>query len=519
MKEKRKIKLSLSVKVIAAIILVEFLIMLILSRIPFFENASPVIVAAVDGLFLGSIIVFIIKHAFYPLRNMIRVMEEIGQGKITSRLNVSSSDEMGLISKQINNMADGLQSYYNQVKKSESFLRAITDGVDYEIMLIDKDYKILWANKKVMRLTNEDKKNVIGNYCYRVTHGLKYPCTAPKDICPIREVLKNKKSVTVLHDHFHGGTNPLNFEITLYPLFNEAGEVERFIHIGKDVTEKTRMVEELKKAKQRLERYSATLEELVEKRTKNLKEANEELKLKEAQLIQSEKMAAVGQLASGVAHEINNPLAVIMNNAELIQRRIEKDMVDIEEVKIMIKSIKAAVIRSKKITQSLLDFSHVSLEEFKPVSINDVINKVLSLIEHEMSLGNMNIKRIIQSDLPKIKGDFQSLQQVFFNLIINAKWAIQQRFGREGGDITIESQYRPGDDFIFVTVSDTGSGIPKDNLSRIFEAFFTTKSVGAGTGLGLSIVYNIIKKHKGEISVDSEIDKGTIFKIVFPVEK
>lgn len=408
---------------------------------------------------------------------------------------------------------------FNKIRESEEFLRTITNGVDYEIMLLDRDYKILWANDNVARLSHLDKNAIAGNYCYKVTHGLNAPCQEPKDSCPIREVLRSKKAVTMLHTHFHESGKPLNFEITVYPASNEKGEVERFIHIGKDVTERMRMVEELKEAKQRLERSNTTLEELVQKRTEKLKKTNEELRLKEEQLIQSGKMAAIGQLASGVAHEINNPLAVIMNNAQLIQRSIEKSKLDGDDVREMIESIKRAVERGKRITQSLLEFSHVSSAAFAPVSVNEVIDKVLSLIEYEMSLENVSIKKNLQPDSPKILGDAQLLQQVFFNLIINAQWAIKQKSAREGGRITIESQYIPGDNFISVIVSDTGKGIPQDNLNRIFEAFFTTKPAGKGTGLGLSIVYNIITKHKGLIKVSSEVDKGTSFKIALPIER
>jgi two-component system NtrC family sensor kinase len=250
---------------------------------------------------------------------------------------------------------------------------------------------------------------------------------------------------------------------------------------------------------------------------KELAKANERLKSTQAQLVQSAKMAAIGELASGVAHEINNPLTTILNNIQLV-RLIEKQKgtVTMEEIKEIMKMMEDAALRCKNITTTLLDFSRLSKGEFKPISVNEVIEKVLTLTEHEMRIDSIFIQKELDPKLPMVNGDFQLLQQVFFNIIGNARWAIKKKSGKKGGTITIKTKYNEDEKKVLASISDTGIGIPEGNLERIFEAFFTTKDVGEGTGLGLSICYNIIKQHKGNIEVESKAGEGTTFKIILP---
>jgi two-component system NtrC family sensor kinase len=178
--------------------------------------------------------------------------------------------------------------------------------------------------------------------------------------------------------------------------------------------------------------------------------------------------------------------------------------------------IEESALRCKKINQSLLDFSHASKGKFVPLSVNTIVEEVTTLIEHEFKLQNIIIEKKLFSDAPLISGDSQLLQQVVFDLMTNARWAVQKKSGKEGGRITLETFYEADKKKVGVLISDTGVGIPAENLEKIFEPFFTTKTVGEGTGLGLSIVYNIVKAHKGLIEVTSEAGKGTAFKISLP---
>ncbi len=252
----------------------------------------------------------------------------------------------------------------------------------------------------------------------------------------------------------------------------------------------------------------------------DLQKSNIQLKEIQAQLIQSSKMASIGQLAGGVAHEINNPLTGVLNNIQLIKMIKEQSgkEIDSREEKKLFDAIEESALRCKKITQSLLDFSHVSKGQHQQVSLNDIIEKITALTEHELRLQNVAIKKDFASDLPLVSVDPQLLQQAILDIITNARWAIQQKSGsKDGGAITIKTSIAADNKHVEVVISDTGIGIPRENLNKIFDPFFTTKEIGEGTGLGLAVVYNIIEAHRGSIEVESEPGKGSIFKITLPV--
>ncbi|MBN1912984.1 MAG: PAS domain-containing protein [Candidatus Omnitrophica bacterium] len=249
-----------------------------------------------------------------------------------------------------------------------------------------------------------------------------------------------------------------------------------------------------------------------------LGETNKKLQDAQLQLAQSSKMASLGLLAGGVAHEINNPLTGVLNNVQLVRMFAQqKTEFKFEEFKDILEVVEKSAERCKKITQALLEFSHASNGVFTAVSLNHAINQVITLIEYELRLRNIKIVKELQEGLPAVLGDVQLLQQVVFDIINNAIWAIQKKHNREGGEISIKTEYLADKESVVLYIRDNGMGIAKDNLSKIFEPYFTTKKIGEGTGLGLSIVYKIIKSHQGKIEVDSIEGEGTSFKIELPV--
>ena len=253
------------------------------------------------------------------------------------------------------------------------------------------------------------------------------------------------------------------------------------------------------------------------KAEEELKSAYEQLKITQTQLTQSAKMASVGVLSGGVAHEINNPLTGVLNNVQLIRMIAEaKSDFSIDDFKELLTVIEESAIRCKRITQSLLDFSRGSKGTFQALSLNEIVEKTVILLEHDLRLQNISIRKDLQIDLPLVLGDFQLLQQVVIDIISNAKWAIQQKPEKEG-IITLRTQYAHEKKSACLSISDTGIGIPEENLEKIFEPFFTTKRVGEGTGLGLSTVYSVINAHQGNIEVESRINQGTTLKISLPV--
>ncbi|MCM8800039.1 MAG: ATP-binding protein, partial [Candidatus Omnitrophica bacterium] len=180
-------------------------------------------------------------------------------------------------------------------------------------------------------------------------------------------------------------------------------------------------------------------------------------------------------------------------------------------------SIEESGLRCKKIVQNMLSFSRASSQVLEKISLNEIIQNTCSLIETEYKLQGVTVNRNLKPDLPAILGDKQLLQQMLLDLLNNGLWAIKKKSESQAGTITLETNYKPDNKRVVLIVSDTGIGIPEENLSHIFEPFFTTKEVGEGTGLGLAIVYNIITRHQAEVEVKSKVGEGTSFIIRFPV--
>jgi len=233
------------------------------------------------------------------------------------------------------------------------------------------------------------------------------------------------------------------------------------------------------------------------------------------QVIQAGRLAAIGELAAGIAHEINNPVAIMVEEAgwigDLLQDEQFQDSANLEELKRAVAQIRTQGRRCKEITHKLLSFARKTDPRVQDVDVNELIKELVQFSKQRAKYARVTINTHLQEDLPFVKASQSELQQVFLNLINNALDAME----KEGGILNITT-YIEGD-YIVVEVSDTGPGIPEANLQRIFDPFFTTKPVGKGTGLGLSICYGIVKKMGGEINVKSALGKGTTFTIKLPI--
>ncbi len=225
----------------------------------------------------------------------------------------------------------------------------------------------------------------------------------------------------------------------------------------------------------------------------------------ERRLVQTDKLSSIGLLAAGVAHEVNTPLAVISSYAQMLAKQIAGDA----EKAPLLEKIAKQTFRASEIVNSLLNFSRTSTTEYAGVDLNKVLTETLSLIEHQLAKANIQVTLGLEEPLPPIKGNPGKLQQVFLNLFLNARDAMES-----GGVLAVKTNAIDG--LVRVTVADTGSGIAPQNVTRVFDPFFTTKAARRGTGLGLSVSYGIVKEHNGEIEVDSEVGAGTRFHVTFP---
>lgn len=352
-------------------------------------------------------------------------------------------------------MEEKIQERTKELKESKDFLDSMFDSITDVIYIRDPEYKIMKANKVALEIFGE---GLVDELCYEQIGGNTEPC---KD-CPVEHAMKTKNVVT---REVYDERLKEYLLFSTYPQVDENGVLKAVVGTIKLVTER-------KKLEQHLSR--------------------------------SEKLASIGRLSAGVAHEINNPLTNISIYSQLLLKKTRG------ENKRMMGIIKSQADIAARIVKNLLEFSRQHVVKFEQTDINHLISAVLIISEHQFSSKNIKVVKDLDSNSPKILADDSQLQQVFVNIMTNAIEAMPR-----GGNLTVSTRKANG--FIEVKISDTGRGIPKEDLPKIFDPFFTTKEIGKGTGLGLSISYGIIKKHDGKISVESEVGKGTTFIIELPM--
>lgn len=335
----------------------------------------------------------------------------------------------------------------SEKEKLDTIVSAIGGG----IVLIDRHGKIQWANQMIKDMAGME---IIGKSC--------------EDICPdchvSSEYTRASDSIdTVILSNLFGQKDK-HFQVTTAPVKGENGEIHGYIRLIQDVTE---------------------------------------IKKMEEQIIHSEKLASIGRLAAGIAHEIGNPLTSIFSFVQIL-----REMEDDEFKKESLETIYFHINRISEILKQLSGFSKMPVGEPKECQINEIIETSINLIQYDKKAKNINIVKELSPSLPVITIDGNQLSQVFINLTLNAIDAMP-----DGGTLTIRSMLRK--DNVVVQFEDTGTGIAQDELPKIFDPFYTTKE--KGTGLGLAVSYNIIKKMNGTLSVESELGKGTTFTITIPI--
>ncbi|MGA9120752.1 MAG: ATP-binding protein [Bacteroidota bacterium] len=270
------------------------------------------------------------------------------------------------------------------------------------------------------------------------------------------------------------------------------------------------MRERLMSAMADLNKLTADLETQVEKRTQQLKAAHQKL-------LQTDRLASLGQLSASVAHEINNPLSGVLNLAMLMQRILKDDGIPrdrIPEYRKYLTQVITETSRVGRIVSDLLAFSRRSKPQASMADLNNIIRTTVSLVSHKLSLANVVVEEALQPDLPPLRCDGSQVQQVVMNLVMNAAEATPPRSGGKVRVCTFESEDRNS---IVMEVHDNGEGIAQENLSKIFDPFFTTKGEGKGVGLGLAVVYGVVNAHNGDIEVESTPGRGTTFRVILPI--
>lgn len=341
------------------------------------------------------------------------------------------------------------------IKRSQQQWMAIFDSITDYIFMTDSEHRIVRTNIAMAEAFEKHPRDIIGTKCYEL-----FGIDESRLICKFPE-LPRTEEITIRNQ---------TYLVSVFPLEYDGQQL--YVHVMKDITEMKRLKE---------------------------------------QLYHSDKLASLGLLVSGVAHEINNPLTGILAYAELLNMRVSD-----EDVKKDLEKILHGAERCKKIVENLLTFSRQRAPSRSLESINEIIDKAIDLRAYWLRTSNIEILKEYGQDIPTLYIDSQQIQQVLLNIILNAEHAIVES-KKERGMIRFSTSFDSKKQKVIVKITDNGTGIPSNIIQRIFDPFFTTKPVGIGTGLGLSISHGIIHEHGGSIQVESKTGEGTTFIIELPV--
>ena len=385
-----------------------------------------------------------------PVERLSKAMDDVDYGIYDGFSEKPRRDEIGQLQKSFISMV-------NRLREADLQWENTFDSITDLISIHTSDYTIVKANRALAQRLHTTADRLIGKKCWEVFHGFDGACPG----CPHSATLTTMTAATLEVEYpALGGI----FLTTTFPVFNEKGELTGTIHIAKDITEEKRLQEKF---------------------------------------IQSEKMASMGQMAAGIAHEINNPLNSILGYATYLLETSDglsgKEELD---------RIARAAARCRDAVRRFLDFARETPSKRELVNVKDIAENILSMLHHQISSQKIEVVCEIGAYL-WINADKGQIEEVFINMVLNACDAMP-----DGGRLSITAA---GDDsWIKVNISDTGCGIPKENLNKIFDPFFTTKDPGKGTGLGLAVSHTIIRNHGGSIDCRSEPGAGTNFTITLP---
>lgn len=378
-------------------------------------------------------------------------------------------------------------------------IETILNGIQDYILVITPDKKIVDVNDSFLKMIGYSRDRLLGRKCYEIFTEIsndQYEICDTK--CPMNKVINDRRPAQLVLNQVDNKGQPRYIEVTMHPLWEEDGRISKFIEISRDITVRLKEEEEITKR----------LEQMVEERTMQLKETHNKL-------LHQDKMASLGKLSASVVHEINNPIAGILNLIILIKRILSEGPLqgeDLENFKQYLDLMEKETRRTSNIISNLLAFSRQSKMELGRIDLNQIIEQTLILNSNLLKINNIKVERELDPNLPDFIGSADQLQQVFMNFISNAVEAME---GRKNCILRITTMHSLKDDKYIIRFKDTGSGVPRENISNIFEPFFTTKK-GKGVGLGLSVAYGIIQEHGGSIDVRTISGKGTTFEIELP---
>ncbi len=355
-----------------------------------------------------------------------------------------------------------------ELLENRNTLQALIDGIPNPIYTINDEWQLVAVNKAKVDELDATLEELVGQVCYRAFYGRVAPC----DHCLMSHTLSEKQAGHWTLNYKGDDHLPREWDINAYPIPGKQASSARAVVVWQDRTEERRL---------------------------------------ESSLLQAGKLAAIGQLAAGVAHEINNPLTAINANAEILKLTIPPDDENYESVDL----IQQAGERATRVVRGLLDFARQEQYDFKADDINKSIRQTLALVQYQLLTADTQVVQNLANDLPPIVASWEHLKSVWLNLVINARDALQ--VVAQDRQIEITTRLSPDPNYVQVLFRDNGKGMAAAELAHIFEPFYTTKDPGKGTGLGLATSHRIIEQHGGEINVVSAPGEGATFIVRLPI--
>ncbi len=431
----------------------------------------------------------------------------------------ATEEELRATNEELQAANEELQTALNELKKvsaySEGLLKSMVDGIG----VLDLEGKVIDVNNALQGMLGLKKEEVLGQQLVQLLGPMVEPAEIEKVSANIGQLMAGASAGAMEMVITAKGGTQVTLSVASSVVRDTKGNPIMLFAVMRDVTERKQMEKEIQEKNEQLERQNEELravnkelratEEELRATNEELQTVNEELTETQEQLIRSEKLAAIGQLASGVGHELRNPLGAIKNAVFYVRRKVANTDLPTTEPRVpeFLGIIDEEVNTANKVITDLLGFSRVAKPTVSPVSIAGVTEDAL---KHTPLPENVDLARDIDENLPMVMVDADQIQQVFINIILNALQAMT-----EGGRLDIWARSR--EEFVEVEFTDTGSGIPESVMDKIFDPLFTTKA--KGVGLGLSVCKGILERHGGDIRVESRVGKGTTFTVSLPTKE
>lgn len=464
-------------------------VILVTLHMPASVTDRPLEIAVVT-VFAGiALAYFLNRRSRKAMKELLDSTVSIGEGNLERRATVAKGDELEELADAFNRMAQAISRRERELVVVRNTMVAMFDGITEGIAYIGRDYRILHANRAYATLQGDAGGNGgAGRKCHEVFREGQHGCGN----CPGRVAMETGKAAEAEWEVARETGERRVLRIHAYPVVLPGNPPSGFVEYVSDITRQRRMEGELKS-------YTTHLEESVRERTRRLQEAQE-------QMIHKEKMAALGQMAAGVAHEIGNPLSSLSSIVRSFAAFPGQDAGREEKLRLMQEQIG----RIARIVREMVDFSRPSSFGKNLVHVNEVLRTAMGIVRYDDRFKKIHVISSLDNDIPALKMDGDRLLQVFLNILLNAADAMEG-----SGTVTVSS--RMMDHGITVLFGDTGPGVDEESLSRIFEPFYTTKDVGKGAGLGLSTSYGILQGMGGSIAASNQAGGGALFSVEIPL--